>query len=295
MKLILFWSEFNNEGSLDEWLGKEVTLSEHQLLAIKSYERFGNEYEIYSYQSIAGLDGVISADDILPSKTAYRALKAGHSIAHVSDYVRMRVASRDSGIVLDLDGLALRKLPDEAFYTSLPARKTGAYAVKFTSEPHLPLYVNDNSWDGKALSCFPIGVDERNAKAVDRLSDRIYKALTSPPRKGSGGWNFIMWSLGKLTRYDSSIKAYAPLHFCPVPGWLGKGKCYSIESPTRFTGDVKLFEYELPSVDEILENSFVVQHFFESAFKGAEKHNFDFKDLPKDTLLYREYEYINSP
>jgi len=294
MKVVLFWSEYGGETILSEWLKREVYLSPSQLLTIQSHNKFGSEFELYSYQKIKNFSKTRDANDILPARIAFQMLVNGHSIAHISDYVRMTVSARDSGIVMDLDTIILRELPNESFYTSIPARTTGAFAVKFNAPPHLPLYVADGSWDGKALANFPMGVDSKNSRYVKRLAEKTYGFLMKPPKKTSAGWNFVMWQLGKMTYYDRAIKTYAPLYFGVVPGWLGKKKCYSIQSPTKFDGKTELFGYRFPSIDEILSNSYAVQHYYESAFKGSTKLAFNFEDLPKDCLLYNEYKYINS-
>ena len=80
-----------------------------------------------------------------------------------------------------------------------------------------------------------------------------------------------MWSLKLIARKDKTSKVYQPLYFCPIPGWLPKGKCYSLEAPTRLTDTpTSVFGQELPSISTIIQESYVCQHFFDSVFKNAE-------------------------
>jgi hypothetical protein len=92
---------------------------------------------------------------------------------------------------------------------------------------------------------------------------------------------------------DTSYKVYPPIAFCPVPAWLGGGKCYSIQSPTKFDGKTTLFGYPLPHFRHIIEESYIVQHFHESAFSKSELVKNDFwLNLPNDCLVAKEAEYI---
>jgi hypothetical protein len=289
MKIILFWSEYNNEATHDEWVNKEVELSPLHLLALTSHSKFNNDCVIYSYQKIINWDDVADASKVLDSKIAYRFLKSGHNIAHISDYVRMKVASEQTGIILDMDAVSLRKLSNKRFFSSMPAKKTGAMKIGW-GKSHPPLKVYDNSWDGKALSCFPTGVDEKLSPYIKNIANKVYNTLTSPPKTGTKAWNYVMWDL-KMIPYVVESDVYEPIYFCPLPAWKGKGGCYSMESPTRL-GNTELFGYELPSIDEIFEKSYIVQHFFESSFKCSSKMFMDYKELPNDCLLFKEYQYI---
>ena len=114
-----------------------------------------------------------------------------------------------------------------------------------------------------------------------------------PPKGGSDEWNSILWTVKKIANQDIHGKVYQPLYMSPLPAWLGKGKCYSLEYPTRLDGKTELFGHLLPSIEQILENSFVVAHFFESAFQNAEQFTDDkWNQIHKECLLYKEMEYI---
>jgi hypothetical protein len=92
---------------------------------------------------------------------------------------------------------------------------------------------------------------------------------------------------------DKKSKVYKPLYFCPLPAWLGKEKCYSLESPSRLDGKTELFGHTLPDINEIFEKSFIVQHFFESAFNKSSGVDNDFwETLKDDCLLANEAKHI---
>ena len=86
-------------------------------------------------------------------------------------------------------------------------------------------------------------------------------------------WNFVMSALNGMVDDNNECVALAPIYSGPIPGWLPEGKCYSIESPTRLDGQHQAFGYQLPSIGKILEESYFVQHYYESAFKGLSNMN----------------------
>jgi hypothetical protein len=92
---------------------------------------------------------------------------------------------------------------------------------------------------------------------------------------------------------DKTYKTFPPISFCPVPAWLSAGKCYSIESPTRLNGTTELFGYPLPKIETILSESYVVQHFMESAFSNSKKLNKNFwREIQGDCLVAKEARHI---
>jgi hypothetical protein len=269
MRVKLFWSKFDNETSYNEWVNKEIELTPLHKLSLASHRR--GTVDLYSYQNIKDLPkyvNLIDAHEILSKKAAIMALRRGHSIAHISDYVRMRAACLDGGgIVMDMDTIRLRPLPEDGFLASIPAKMSGGFAPKW-GDAHPPLTVIDKSWDGKALSNFPVGINAEMIPHIQMITYKILEALSKPPGKDSKAWNFVMWSLKEIPK-EVPVLVYPPLAFGPLPAWLGPGKCYSIESPTRLDGETELFGYRLPSIEDIMGKSYAVQNFFESAFQSA--------------------------
>ena len=192
-----------------------------------------------------------------------------------------------------MDAIVLKQFPNvDGFFASMPAKQTGGFAPKW-GKSHPPLYIHNNSWDGKALSAFPIKVSKKLAPYIENLSYTIMDKLSENVKKGSKGWNYIMWELKKLAKIDVNSPVFPPISFCPLPAWLSKGKCYSIEYPTRLKGYYFLFGFPLSSIFKIFKESYIVQHFFESAFQNAEKKGDDFfNKLQEETLLAQEAKYI---
>ena len=207
-------------------------------------------------------------------------------MAHISDIVRLRSASENEGIVLDMDAVLLRPLPDiPLFFSSMPAKLTGGFAPKW-GKSHPPMFVPDKSWDGKALSAFPVKVGKAIRASIAVLASRIEKTLGVPPQTGTKAWNYIMWDLKKLAHFHPTAKVFPPIAFCPIPAWLGSGKCYSLQCPTKFDGVSTFFGYTFPSVEKIFSESYAIQHFFESSFKDSAKAGQDFwTALPDKSLL----------
>lgn len=298
-RYILFWSTYDkNDLSLDIWKNKKIKVSPFHMLSLLSHIKLKNETYLYTYQKINEAKipkGIIlkDANEIYPAFAAFNALQNNHSIAHVSDAVRLKVASKINGIVLDMDAVLLRPLPlDEGWFATMPAKMTGGFAPKW-GKAHPPIYVADKSWDGKALFNFPLKVSNEISKNIESLSHKIMHTLLEPPKQGSKSWNFVIWDVKKIIKYDQNAKVYQPIYFHPLPAWLGKNKCYSLESPTRLNGKTELFGYILPDIKEMFKKSYVIHHFFESTFNKSETVNDNFwANIPNDSLLAQEAKFI---
>ena len=302
-EIILFWSTFNIKTDKDyiNWINKKINISAFHLLSLTSHIKLKNNTTLYSYQKFnkgqvpKGIK-IKDANDIFDSKKAFDSLINGHSIAHISDAVRLNVASKKNGIVMDMDAIILKELPKlDSWYASMPAKLTGGMAPRWGNS-HPPLYINDNSWDGKALASFPIKVSDKTKKDIENLSLKIIKTLAEPIKKGSLAWNYVLWSIKDIIKTDEKGKVFKPIYFCPLPAWLRKGNGYSLESPTRLDGTTELFGYKMPSIINLFTKSFLIQHFFDSAahkqggygVTSNEKENNEitfWKNLHKDSLL----------
>ena len=271
-KIILFWSTFDikTDKDYDSWINKKINISAFHLLTLRSHTKLKNDTTLYSYQQFN--EGQVpkgiklkDANYVFDSKQAFDSLINGHSIAHISDIVRLKVASNISGIVLDMDAVILKELPEgHSWFASMPAKLTGGLAPKW-GDAHPPLYINNKSWDGKALASFPIKVDRSIKNEIDLLIQRIIKTLSENPKQSSTAWNYILWGVKKLMSINKESKVYKPIYFCPLPAWLRKGNCYSLEYPSRLDGKTELFGTSLPDITDIFIKSFMVQHFFESS------------------------------
>jgi hypothetical protein len=306
-KIILFWSTFNQsiDRSHTEWIDKPIKLSAFHHLPLLAHLKFNHDVDLYTYQNINKSASLIpkginlkNANDIYSSRKAYRALINGHSIAHISDVVRLKVASVNHGIILDLDAVMLKRFEvsqDSGWFASMPAKLTGGFAPQW-KKTHPPLIIHNNGqelWDGRALQAFPIKVNSSIEKIAENLAQRIMVNLANPVSKTSKGWNYILWTLKKAVGVDPNLRVYKPIVFCPVPSWLLSGKCYSLEFPTRLNGKTELFGYKLPSISEIFERSVTVQHFFESAFQNANQVKGDFwKYVQAGSLVGKEAKFI---
>ena len=297
---ILFWSSYQKEIDLtfDKWINRKINISPFHLLSLESHIKFKNNTVLYSYQKFnknqipEGIK-IKDANTVFPSKQAFNSLINGHSIAHVSDAVRLKVASEILGVVIDMDAVIIRELPeDDGWFASMPSKLTGGFAPKW-GKAHPPLYIDDKSWDGKSLAAFPVKVSKNISKYIASLSHKIMKTLMEEPKTDSKAWNYVIWTIKKLMIIDKKTKVYPPIYICPLPAWLGKGKCYSLESPTRLNGETELFGYTLPTINEIFEKSFILQHFFESAFNKSSGVDYNFwENLKDDCLLAKEAEHI---
>ena len=293
----MFWSSYSkDDSSFETWRNKEVKLTALHTLSLLSHSKVGNTVKLFSYQKIVhnlpvGVS-LVDADEVYPADVAFDALQRGHFISHVADLVKLRDASLNSGIVIDMDAVILRQFPDRGFLCSMPAKFTGAFAPRW-GEAHPPLTVVNNSWDGKALSAFPASVDDSMRHYIYNISKTIEEKLKDKPKTGTENWNYMIWALKAIPNQKNEYHVFPPLYTCPVPAWLSKGKCYSLESPTRFDGKTKLFGYRMPSIKEILTTSFCVQHFFESVFKGDNRTGQGFWSIVKEgSLLAAEAEHV---
>ena len=274
----LFWSSYDSKEhtTYEEWIHSKAKLSPFHALTLLSQSKQDNNVNLWTYQSIdernlpIGIK-VRNANEILNGEAMFNALKRGHSSAHVSDAVRIFSSLDCNGIVIDMDAVLLKQYPDDkGFFSTMFAKKTGGLVNKWGVR-NQPFVIHDNSWDGKALSMFPCKISDESVDIFQRLAIEIVMKLDKPPVKNTKSWNFVMWSLKVIARKDKTSKVYQPLYFCPIPGWLPTGKCYSLEAPTRLTDTpTSVFGQELPSISTIIQESYVCQHFFDSVFKNAE-------------------------
>ena len=107
---ILFWSTFNPESdtTFEKWRNRDVELSPFHGLTLRTHALKADYTTLYTYQQgikpeIPGEITVNDAADIFPAEQAYAALLNGHSIAHISDTVRLQAAADNGGIVIDMD------------------------------------------------------------------------------------------------------------------------------------------------------------------------------------------------
>lgn len=299
-KHILFWSNYNPETDLDleTWRNRPLQLSPFHTLTLESHVIAKNDTVLYTYQNIdlsivhEGIT-LLDANLLYKSEEAFSALQRGHSIALIADTVRILSACFNRGIVLDMDAVILRPFPKvDTFYSSMPAKMTGGFAPKW-GDAHPPIMIHNNSWDGKALSCFPLKISENTRVNFMYLAYQIKVALSEPVKKTSKAWNFILWTVKDIIKTDPNGLVLPPNFNCPVPAWLRSGKCYSLEYPNRFDGKTELFGHTMPRSEYILGRSYIVQHFFESAFSDSSSVDSMFwRKLHPESLLGMEAEYL---
>jgi hypothetical protein len=289
----LYWSRYNAQIDTDfeKWKHRTAELSQLHKLTLSSHLRLGGEIILHTHQKIEAPEGITicDAEKYISSEIVFRALQGGHSIAHVSDAVRLGACLDNGGIFIDMDMTVLREFPDdEGFIHSAPAKKTGGFAPKWGAS-HPPIFIRDGSWDGKALAMPPFKVSPQMRDGIKLLCKRIVNELGKPPKKDTHGWNYVMWDVKHMARTCSDVKVYPPLYGCPIPSWLGEGKCYSLEQPTRMRKHNILFGHQMDDADVILSKSHGIQHFMESAFQEAEVVPDDFwMNVPQESLLAME-------
>jgi len=299
-KIILFWSNIpskNGYTNYIDWQNSELKFSPFHELVFKAHERLNNTVELWTFQKISNFPynniTIKNANEYIDPKIAFDCLEKGHSIAFLADAIRLKRAAEVLGIVLDMDVVCLKPFPNyDSWFSTMPSKKTGGFAPKW-GKNRPPMVVHDGSWDGKELTIFPIKVANTTKKQIDDLANKIIEKLQKEPKHTSDEWNSILWTVKKIADLDTTAKVFQPIYMSPLPAWLGEGKCYSIESPTRLTGDTILYGHTLPSIDEIFEKSYAIAHFFESAWNKADVITKDqWDNLPKDCLLYKEYDLI---
>jgi hypothetical protein len=298
MKYILFWSTTKEGETIEEFTSRGMELSEFHSLALASHVKLGNDTTIYTYQNLEkskvpkGIK-LKDASEFYSVEEAFYALSIGHSIAHVSDIVRISASIKYSGVVLDMDVVMLRKMEEvETFYSSMPAKRTGGVAPQW-GKAHPPITIHDGSWDGKALAAFPLKIGEPTKDSFQKLVDKIKDSLSKTPKKSSKAWNYVIWTVKDIIKEDTQGKVFKPFYNVPVASWMGAGKCYSIEKKSRLDGETKVFGHLMPSKKSILEGSNMVSHFFESAFsKSSGVASTFWDDLEDGCLLADEAEFV---
>lgn len=298
--IILYWSNVPSKSgidSCDEWRESEVKFSASHDLVFKSHERLVNNVELWTHQKVTDFPydniKIKDAGEIVPHEIAFNAMSMGHSIAFISDTIRLKRASQTLGIVLDMDAVCLKKFPEhDSWFSTFVSKKTGGMVPQWGPKKP-PMTVHDGSWDGKELTAFPIKVGKTTQQKISDLSDWILNKIQTKHKGTTNEWNSILWTVKAIANEDTTAKVYEPIYMNPIPPWLGAGKCYSIESPTRLDGTTHIFGHKMPSIDEILEKSYSISHFYESAFQDASLTEDDFwTNLPRDCLLSKECDII---
>lgn len=299
-KIIMYWSNIpakSGYNTVDEWRNAELQFSPHHDLVFKSHERLGNDVEIWTHQKVSEFNysgiTIRDAGEIMSHDICFDGLSWGHSIAFIADTVRVKRASEVLGIVLDMDSVCLRPFPEhDSWFSTMPAKITSSMAPKWGPKKP-PMTVHDGSWDGKALTAFPIKIGSTTQKEMSALADSIHEKFKTKPKGGSDEWNSILWTVKKIANNDTTAKVFKPIYMSPLPAWLPVGKCYSLESPTRLDGVTEIFGYPLPSIEDIMSKSFIVAHFFESAFQNADQIEADkWGSIPDGSLLAKEMDLI---
>lgn len=290
--IILFWSN-PPKGSIGDWKNSEAVFTAHHALPFLSHKRVGHKVVLLSYQKIRYVPEhieVVDADTVIPIGIAYKAIKNGYNIAHVSDLLRFVYWFNNSGIITDCDVVALKKFPKFPFYSSYPAKKSGGVAPKW-GKNNPPLYVKGGKWDGKANMGFPMRPSREMTKEMSKYINKIIYKFDRPSNKLLGkakrDENWIMDIAKELNRKDLNADTFEPLYFCPYPYW-SKEKCSTLVNREG----QELFGYRLPTHEEILKNSYGVSHWFESAFIENETTVGHWEKVPSDSLVAKEAELI---
>jgi len=275
--ICLFWSNPPNAAeTLAQWTSKRGSLNPFHILPLLSHAKLGNRVHLYTYhagfeQDVPASIAVLDAGEHLPARTAFEAQKRGHSIAHVSDYCRLASMLKHDGVFMDMDAVALRRLPQvDGFVGTHPAKKTGGMVPRW-GEKNPALAVPDGSWDGRALIMPPFKSCDIAREPIEGILAKLDAAFERP---GPIKWNdAVMFPIKEmLPKMSTSFQVYEPLHFCAVPNWKSAGNCYSLTAPTPFTGTNRKFGHTLPSADEIFRKAYAVQHFMDSECKVAKVH-----------------------
>ena len=211
MNISLFWSSNLRKDSetFNHWRHRRISLSTFHEATLLSHVKAGNTVRLYTYQNFdesVPIPPEISVEDghqYFPAEDAFSALKRGHSIAHISDVVRLRSAVEHEAVVMDIDNIILRPFPEiDTFTSTMAAKTTGAMAIQF-KDNHPPFRIKDGSWDGKALSVFPTKVHKSIAEDIEELCIKIENSLSKTPTTGTKSWNYVMWTLKDIAnRYD---------------------------------------------------------------------------------------------
>lgn len=294
----MFWSTFKKGDTLRQFTNRKLSLSAAHSLTLLSHKRLGNVVYLFTYNDFSNVSlpnniKIFDAHFTFPKQQAYNALSRGHSIAHVSDVVRIKESVKHSGIVIDMDVVVLREMNKvDTFYSSMPAKMTGGVAPQW-GKSHPPIHIHDKSWDGRALCCFPLKAGKANSKQLLLLAAKIENTLAHEPKNSSKAWNYVLWTVKDIIKQDKTGKVYQPLFNVPIPAWKSAGNCYSIERKCKFDGVTKVFGYTMPSEQDIFNKSFMVGHFFESAFSDSDNVSNSFwKNLPESCFLAKEAIFI---
>ena len=144
MNISLFWSSNLRKDSetFNHWRHRRISLSTFHEATLLSHVKAGNTVRLYTYQNFdesVPIPPEITVEDghqYFPAEDAFSALKRGHSIAHISDVVRLRSAVEHEAVVMDIDNIILRPFPEiDTFTSTMAAKTTGAMACLLYTSP----------------------------------------------------------------------------------------------------------------------------------------------------------------
>lgn len=96
------------------WIGRD--LSAIEVMSIRSYLNFGNEFYLFTYDNVGNVpDGVtiLDANDVINYKKIF---KYQNSYASFSDYFRYKMIKKYGFVWTDLDSICLKKIDIDSNY-----------------------------------------------------------------------------------------------------------------------------------------------------------------------------------
>ena len=241
---------------------------------------------LWCYQSFTSLPAAViskDANELLPRNVFERALSngstffanrrrskvvAGRHVAHLSDLIRVLALRRFGGWWLDMDTIVLKPLPTALpyYFATIPEKRTeseGKGGERLTGRAR----ANSIMWSGHATEQWdgmdsfqntPIYIAQPEDTLVIEWETRI-----APLVLGAGQ---VEWLEIIRTMESAVIKLHLqqyvcpPELFCPYPFW----KTDLLVSPASTASSV-MHSTCLPSVDEVMQRSYIIQTFFMSS------------------------------
>ena len=169
------------------WIGS--SLSEFEILSIRSFQRAGHPFRLFTYGNVKGIpDGVIVEDGsaVLNCALLEPFLRPRASLAKFADWFRWQLLASRGGYWVDLDMICLRPFTfrQEVIYGYQQGRLPQVAVLRFPAGHIIPTRMADLSANPhQALAGDPLG------RRVRKTWYRLRRADRTRVRWGEGGGN----------------------------------------------------------------------------------------------------------
>ena len=251
----------------------------HHVVWLWCYQTFGNlptgvmskdANELLAFDEFSSALVAPDRSTIFSNRRRNRRTEGRH-VAHLSDLLRIIILRKFAGWWLDLDTIVLKPLPtaSQYYFSTIPEKRTECGGERSgRANENEQIWGGQNTallqeWDGKdSFQNTPIYVAKCDDPLVVAWEARIKPLVLGPhPLE----WLTVIRKMESII-VDMHLQRFIcpPIFFCPYPFW----KTDMLLQPASNDSSTA-YATPLPSFDEVLQQSYVIQTFFMSSSSRA--------------------------